>query len=287
MLAIGPMVLVRKILDTNETIYYSCRAPNGECILVAESRKVDFEAKIELLQKRQADVMESANLIAKKKCHPETCTHWRDCLRINFLPQVDEDASFETDGLCALKFCCFVFGNLISAAELAKDFFITVPTAYRLTISLLTLVDRLVRLNVYAEITVENLLIDTVSSAVTLIDWSNSKMFDILPVQEKTELYRHAAMVVLELTGAKQDEEGKWSCLAGFEDDHMHSLFDMLHETAAIQLKVPDKLSEAIDYISELYGKQNLLIRDIVDSLHYIKFSPGRALFEVVEKMEE
>lgn len=283
-----PMTFERQILETSKVTYYSCRAPNGEYFLVAQPRESSFVEKIIALRVRHKEFLESVGFGEMLQCRQANCVFRRNCARINFFPRICEQKEFEIEGCYTLEFDCFVFGNLIAARDLLDEFCITIPTAYRLTIGLLTLVDRMIREGVYAELKVENLFIDTQFAMVTLADWDEAQILDFMPFQKMTALYQQAAEVIFRLTQAEQNGGG-WVCPAGFEDQRMDELFDILNEVRQTRVEIPEKLSEAIDYAHQLREEQSLLVRRIVASLAQVKFESGKPLFEVkrIERMEE
>ncbi len=283
------MTIVRQILRTDNVTCYSSRAPDNECFLAVKTQATDFAARIALLQERKREVWEKIGFTLREKCHPESCAYRRDCLEVSPLPRVDETASQEESGAYVLRFDCFAFGELISAAELAEQYHITAPTAYRLSIGLLSLVEFLVRLNIYAEISVDNLLIDTNSATLTLIDWYDAKVFSILPIQKTTELYRQAAQVILELAGAKRSESGLWQCANVLVARKAGKLFSILQEVAEANLEIPDRLDAAINYVREVRNSQKGLIPKVLGLLRDTDFEADNPSFGVVEieKMEE
>lgn len=280
-----PMILERQILETDKVTYYSCRAPDGEYFLVARPQKAGFAEKIIALQARHEELLDSIGFGEMLRCRQANCAFRRNCTRMNFWPRLCERVELKTEGSYVLNFDCFVFGNLITASDLLADYCITVPTAYRLTIGLLTLVDRMIREGVYAEISVENLFIDTQFAMPTLVDWSEAEVFDMMSFQKMTALYQQVAKVIFRLTQAEHSTEG-WNCPAGFEEPRMQKLFDILKEVEQTQVEIPEKLDEAIDYVRDLREKQTMLIQRIATSLTQVKFESGKPLFEVMKRKE-
>lgn len=279
----NPLSLERQIMKTDKVSYYSCRAPNGEFFLIAEPHRSGFAEKIAQLRARRNEFMESVGFTEVSECKTEECSFRGNCLRINFLPEVNSQIRLVVEGLYVLEFDCFTFGKMIYAKDLLEnDYYITMPTAYRLTIGLLTLVDRMVRMNMYVNLTAENLLIDTQFAMATLLDWSEVELFDIMSTQKTTALYRHVAELIFQLTGAERNEDGSWNCLDDSEDKLRDGLLNVLDEVKQTQVEIPERLDEAISYVQKLREKQKSLVREIAKRLPREKFK--KPLFEVMKK---
>lgn len=281
-----PFTIVRQLLKTDEATYYSCRAPNGGCVLVVESGQFDFATRITSLQERFQEVMESIGFAAQRECGRKTCNRKRDCFDFSFLPEISQNVEFREKDLYMLKYNCFEFGKLVSVSDLAKSFHITIPSAYRLSISLLTLVEHMVRLNTYIEISVDNLLIDPESAMVTLIDWAGAELFTVMPIQKITNLYTQVTKLILKLTGAWYDETNEWHCPTGLDIRYTCAFLNELKMFSETKVEMPERLNEAIDYMRELRKKQAELTQTIVKMAINCDLEAKYPAFEVV-KVEE
>lgn len=276
----------RQILQTDRVTYYASRAPDGNCILAAKTNTAEFTEKIERLQARYSEVMRAMGFSSQVRCNPGRCRQRRTCPQVNYLPQISTIANTVSGDTCELRFSCFNFGELVLAQDLVEAYDITAPTACRLMVSLLALVEWLVRLNLKVDLSVNNLLIDIPSSTVTLIDWSEAKIVDILSINEITTLYQQAAKVMMTLIGAEQNEDDSWSYLAEPLDIQMSEFFKLLRKIIGMRVEMPTKLSEAISYIQVLRKKQKDLVLEVADILKELEVESKRPWFEVVQKVE-
>lgn len=270
------------IKRSGDLSYYACRAPNREGVLLALSRKTNLNKVLQKLELRRQEFMAAMNLADDKKCCFSDCRGHRACIWVNFLPQIVVD-DFEKTHALVLHYQCVDFAKTVLMRHLAKHYYITTITAYRIFISLITLVDWLIRLKLVVKLSVDNLVVDLNSTFVTLIDWSEVEIRENLCIKEITAYYQQVAAIVMELSGARC-EGATWHLGIPVEDRSLLHLFDLLQEIRDFQLDLPLEARDAIDYVASLCEQREYLIPRVMDYLIDADLDPGQPPYKLASR---
>ncbi len=276
-------ILSHPIFQTSKVAYFSCRAPNVDCFMLARAKDDQLEQKIAQLHQREQEMLDELGF-GQRDCNLSAeCVGKRDCPWMSFLPDLEriEDAS---DYSYRLSYKCVNFGAMVKVGDLMTDYYIDCLSAYRLTASLLTLINWLIRMKVTISLSPRNLLVDLNSSFFQPISWSRAKTTAYLSMSVVIGYYRQMARMIMRLTGVQKAEEGGW-ILPNNADAHDFSiLFVILDELSAQRYELPEKLDQANDYATKIHNLQQRILERLNQSLRYVEVRPNSPLYVVRRK---
>lgn len=262
--------------------YYACRSPDQECVVIALSRKINISLALEQIEQRRREFMAEMKLPCDAKCCYQDCQGHRGCIRVNFLPQVVID-DFKKSHALVLRYRCVDFGQTVLMDQLAKHYYIAVPTAYRVFVSLITLVDWLIRLRLVVPLSTDNLIIDLSSAFVTMLDWSKVKIQQDLSLDAIVAYYQDVARIVKQLAGAQPDGFN-WRTPIPAEDRVLLRLFDLLQKIIDFDLSLPDDTCTVMDCIISLQEQRDYLIPRVMNFLIDADLEPGQPPYQLASR---
>lgn len=282
------------ICQTGNISYYSCRAPDGESLLLAECRNDEFCSTITALHERELTYVRSvafSGAALQISCGRASHCFKRECDVITFLPHIVCKESFNY----VFKYRCFSVSKLVQARELIEQYYLSEATAYRVAMSLAILVDRLVKLEIEADFSISNLLIDLESSYCTLLDWSTARHNADFRLPSVLAYYQDLAKIVIQLVDGvkinpKYEIDDKVRHHAARAEPHnadLLSLLTLMSEILALRYELPDSLNEAIDYAIVLEGSLESVLSSIYAKAETLVLSKSTPLYELRRKKEE
>ncbi len=249
-------VFDQPILSRDGAGFYSVRAPDGEVVLMVESRDSAFATS---LTKRQGQSISTQS--CRHKCLTD-CKNWRTCPRFSFLPSIIEEDQGVDRQTYFMQYDCIKFGEMVQAKALAEYAQVGVGLAFRLTASLLLLVDWLVDQNISVDLSLRNLLFDLKTAKATLIDWTGSQVNGFLNPSCVASYYQKLGSVMLTLVGATQSSHD-WTYPSEYTKRTEHEFLEFLQSMANWSETLPADYRE----VNAVLVEQHQLQQNLLDKL--------------------
>ncbi len=287
--------VVYTVREMSRIKYTTRETLDGKCFLSACCQDDKFEDALKELCAREEQLLKDLGCArASQTCQlSKACHHQRECLQISFLPEVVGYGNSSGTEV-VLGFKCFDTGKLVVVSQLIESYYLSALTAYRVAMSLVVLVNRLIALNVEVELSIDNLLIDLDSSYCTLIDWSVIRFCDCLNPLQRVTYYHCLARIMLRLVDGVPAEvelvDGtRRKChIARAEpnDVAMRRLLSWVDEVLAIEYHLPARLGEATDYVTRIQAQLEELPQQLWGAAHSISTSELAPPYELKRRVK-
>lgn len=264
--------------------YLSCRGPDENYVLVAQCENDELGYQLSGLEARWRKVIKELGYVDDSCFGPDDYSCRRNCDTLCFLPHTTRLLTNTGLVTYALPYKCFKIDNMVRARDLVKYYYVSPFTAYRLAVSLLTLVDWYIRMSISDNLLINNLLVDLTTSYMIPIDWSKTQILEYPPSQLRVKYYCQFAHIMLRLVGARRTKNG-WEFPPEYQDKRYREFLDILREVYSQIYDPPTgQLVEAINYEEQLREQQENLIKRLIGSLRYSKEDAGKPSYEVLSK---